>query len=517
MESSRTVPRLAATVLFFLCPPTLAAQDLPPALQGEPLLRLRMEGPATLAKTFAETALGQAREQEDFVAVGEMLSRAMGPLSADLESFGELWSVIGRCPGPIELQLMAEGFEAVPRWSLFVRFAGVDSDPELFTELQSGLARVFGGEAFRGIDREAGTLQLRLGGGEPLEPAPWLGLGDAPILITGDPLPLLSGVSQLPTLQGPGPAEILDAFGLLSLGRIELRFTPRGRAVEITGGGAVDGTKGLWPMLRRSAENGGARSLDLIPRGVDIDWNVTCFDLGSFFSRVLQLAILSGDADELGGMLAMATDAMGGVSPSQMIRCLGREWVYYTAGISVEDEEGALVGVDDDAGVCVAVELTDRELFESTLEGLLRQYGLHAARRTREHGDDKLHSLMLLGVQEIHYAFADDRLWIGMEKAGLDLIQAGIDNAANPSGKRGAFDPDSERHLQQLGRDWDQITSTSMVRLFESIGEQMEREGERELAAAAFRLARGLDAIGARRMVSGARITDERWEGKTLW
>lgn len=101
-----------------------------------------------------------------------------------------------------------------------------------------------------------------------------------------------------------------------------------------------------------------------------------------------------------------------------------------------EDDPFAALG-----GSCFAMALRDGKTFGQSLETALRSHGLHAARKTEDYGDAKIHRLRLAGLFELEYAVTDDMVLITPGKnegasqnlrAILDARKAGAD-ASRPA------------------------------------------------------------------------------------
>ena len=142
-----------------------------------------------------------------------------------------------------------------------------------------------------------------------------------------------------------------------------------------------------------------------------------------------------------------------------LLALLGDEWLRIDAiedAMVVDDEEGdeRLDKIDQRFGASVfVVGLRDGATMATNVEKMVRARGLHAARKTEQYGDTKIHRLTLLGSLPIEYAFAGDTVVLGIGQ-GEDTqrnLRSVLDAAARHAKEPRAAEPPPALAARMVG------------------------------------------------------------------
>lgn len=129
-------------------------------------------------------------------------------------------------------------------------------------------------------------------------------------------------------------------------------------------------------------------------------------------------------------------------------------------------------------GKCLAIALRDPEAFAKSFEKALRARGLHAARRTTEYGEARIHQLTFLGIFPMEYTLAGELLAVGF--GGGDgtrrLLRGILDRVADKAaGKPAPELPAAVRErLRELPADWNAIRVNDVVAALDGIAALQE-------------------------------------------
>lgn len=141
--------------------------------------------------------------------------------------------------------------------------------------------------------------------------------------------------------------------------------------------------------------------------------------------------------DQLAGQVPMSVeDAEAAFADSCKVRLkedllahVGTEMLSVQAEVEdgEEDDEADLFAAF--GASCFALELRDGKAFGQSLETALRAHGLHAARKTEDYGDAKIHRLRLAGLLEVEYVVTDEMLIVvpGKNERGGGNLRAILD------------------------------------------------------------------------------------------
>lgn len=126
---------------------------------------------------------------------------------------------------------------------------------------------------------------------------------------------------------------------------------------------------------------------------------------------------------------------------------------------------GMSIGMMLGGSMCLAFGLDDATVFAETVDKLLRQTGLHAARKTSEYRGRDLYSLTVGGFLQFDYGFVDGAMLLSMGPGGGDVIRGVVDRAvARAEGQEAAAWPDGvTSRLEQVTGTWRDLSVSRNV------------------------------------------------------
>ncbi len=209
-------------------------------------------------------------------------------------------------------------------------------------------------------------------------------------------------------------SQVFSDLGLSALdsGTLSIDATDKRTLVEMEVN-LGSGDPGLFGALLVEAQ---PKMMRLVPANAEA-FNVSHLDISAIYSVVAKVW------EQFGDQIPMTMeDAESAFAEACKVRLkedllahLGQEIVSLQSDDAVDpDEEEAPTNIL--ATSCFAVALKDAKAFGQSLETLLRSRGMHAARKTEEYADQKIHRLRVAGLLEVEYAVTDDALLLVIGK-----------------------------------------------------------------------------------------------------
>jgi hypothetical protein len=120
-------------------------------------------------------------------------------------------------------------------------------------------------------------------------------------------------------------------------------------------------------------------------------------------------------------------------------------------------------------GSCVGIALRNGKAFGESLEKILRSRGLHAARKSEDYADTKVHRLAIGAMLEVEYAVTDDLLLLALGKyeASRRNLRAVLDARAK-AGEGGDLAPAVAAHVAAVPAGWSGISVTQVAQIAET-------------------------------------------------
>lgn len=240
------------------------------------------------------------------------------------------------------------------------------------------------------------------------------------------------------------------------------------------------------------------KMLRLVPANAEA-FNVSHVNLGAVYSVVAKVW------EQLGDQVPMTMeDAEAAFAEACKVRLkedllahLGSEVVTLQSHDEVDpdtEEEPANVM----AATCFAVALKDGKTFGQSLETLLRARGMHAARKTEDYADQKIHRLRVAGLIEVEYAVTDDALLlvIGKNEGSSRNLRAVLD-ARKQGGEGPVILP---KMVADAPAGWTGVSVSPVSGLFGTVKQVMKqaaRSDQEERAQVVNTILETLDAVVA--------------------
>ncbi len=222
-------------------------------------------------------------------------------------------------------------------------------------------------------------------------------------------------------------SQVMSDLGLSALdgGTLSIDATDKRTIVEMEMN-LSDGDPGLFGAMLVQEQ---PKMLRLVPANSEA-FNVSHANLGAVYSVVAKVWEQFGDQAPMTMEDAEAAfaEACKVRLKEDLLAHLGSEVVTLQSHDEVDpDAEQDPTNVV--ATTCFVVALKDGKAFGQSLETLLRARGMHAARKTEEYADQKIHRLRVAGLLEVEYAVTDDALLlvIGENEGSSRNLRAVLD------------------------------------------------------------------------------------------
>lgn len=294
---------------------------------------------------------------------------------------------------------------------------------------------------------------------------------------------------------------MFDAMGLSQLGTIEIVVAPAGEHVAMeTSVACKGGDPGLLGLVMPDRTK--TRLLRHLPANVE-SFSLSAFDLDAGMRAVERFFTAAGEggAESFAQMLDAFRDKTKVRLREDLLAHIGGELLLLgdlRSLFTAVGEATAEGGRPDPSrlfnGYCLGIELRDGKAVAESLDKMLRAVGLHAARKTEDYRDTKIHELRLGGALAIEYAVTDDLLLLvpGSRGNGNDYLRAVLD--ARLEGK-GALPAKASKRIDDLPESWSGVSVTPIADLAVDLitfGEALAKQRGQRTAAEALDTVRGI-------------------------
>jgi len=267
-------------------------------------------------------------------------------------------------------------------------------------------------------------------------------------------------------------AQMLQDLGVVSLKSASFALGAEDKHVvselKLTVG---DGERGLFGALM--LDQARPKLLRSVPA------NSESFSVGAFDAGVL-FAVVKSIWEHMGDNVPITFDkAMDEFAEATKVR-LQEELLAHlgTEMMSVGDAEAQIDAAAFDEmegsppilqGSCIGIALRNGKAFEESLEKILRSRGLHAARKSEDYTDTKVHRMTVGAMLELEYAVTDDLLLLalGKDEAARRNLRAVLDARAKP-GEGGDVAPSVAAHIAAVPAGWSGISVTQVPQMLEA-------------------------------------------------
>jgi len=245
-----------------------------------------------------------------------------------------------------------------------------------------------------------------------------------------------------------------------------------------------DGPRGVLDCFL-PVRKGPPRLLRLVPAAA-ANWSVSAFDFEALFASYVKAFAMFGDDAPMSReeLEAKFTEFTKLRLHEDVLALLGGEHLRIddamdAMDVDEEELEEPVERFDMRWGdSCYAIALRDGKALAANVEKALRSRGLHAARKTEEYGDVKIHRLKLLGAIDLEYAFAGDLLvyGIGGGEGTARNLRGILDGVA--AQQRGEPAPELPAPLRQrlegMDGDWTTIDVATFADVLDALGTSMD-------------------------------------------
>jgi hypothetical protein len=207
-------------------------------------------------------------------------------------------------------------------------------------------------------------------------------------------------------------------------------------------------------------------------------FSVSAFDAVAAFRAVRSIWEHLGDVVPLSFEKAMEgfAEATKVRLEEELIAHLGTEMLV-VGDVETQPDAAALEDMEGGAtlgGSCIGVALRDGKAFGESLEKILRSRGLHAARKSEDYAETKVHRLTLGAMLELEYVVTDDLLLlaVGKDEDARRNLRAVLDARAKP-GEAGEVAPVAAAHVAAVPAGWSGISVTQVAQALEGISSML--------------------------------------------
>ncbi|HZN38129.1 MAG TPA: hypothetical protein VFD82_04955 [Planctomycetota bacterium] len=187
-----------------------------------------------------------------------------------------------------------------------------------------------------------------------------------------------------------------------------------------------------------------------------------------------------------------------------------------------EMDAGAMLG-----GSCFGMALRNGKVFGESLEKVLRSRGMHAARKTEDYADTRVHRLTLGAAIELEYVVTDDLLLfaVGKDEAARRNLRAVLDARAKP-GEGGDVAPALAAHIAAVPAGWSGISVTQVASAMEATSSMLDAMSamggpgmhELEMVAPVMKgLASEMKRFGLQLMISTSHTSERSYVARMRW
>lgn len=231
-----------------------------------------------------------------------------------------------------------------------------------------------------------------------------------------------------------------------------------------------DGERGLFGALM--LDQARPKLLRWVPANSE-SFSVSAFDPAALFRTIRSVWEHLGPMVPITFEQAMAafTEATKVQLEEELLAHLGTEFMM------IGDVEGQLdVATLEDmqaaamlGGSCFGAALRNGKAFGESLEKILRSRGLHAARKSEDYADTKVHRLTIGAMLELEYVVTDDLLLLvlGKDEAARRNLRAVLDARAK-SGEGSEIAPAVAAHVAAVPAGWSGISVTQVAQMVEA-------------------------------------------------
>ncbi|HEX6812346.1 MAG TPA: hypothetical protein VF384_12030 [Planctomycetota bacterium] len=337
--------------------------------------------------------------------------------------------------------------------------------PVTQAELVDGHLVMFGGTA---IEKLAPGMLAAANRAERLPAdAPWAlhvdlaGAIDASVAVAN---------AQLEAAEMPAQ-QIFDAMGITALDAFDASLGTAGEHVELVASLSTRSRSvGLYGLL--FADTKKPALLRYVPPSVS-SFSVSSFDFATTVRAILAIVELAGRKEQLAqteasfrekAKLRLREDLLDHVGGEVMLLGDLREFV---AQVIEAESDGTRPDPNRlFADYCIGIALHDGAAFATSIETLLRSVGLHAARKTEQYRNTKIHELRLGGAVTVEYAIVDDLALcvVGARGNGAGYLRAALD--AHADGNASPALPEAiAKRLDGVPDGWNGIGTMPVVDL----------------------------------------------------
>lgn len=324
-------------------------------------------------------------------------------------------------------------------------------------------------------------------------------------------------------------------IGLLGLGDLsELTLTVDADDRHMIGEASLSLTGDAQGVLRLLCLEHQPKLLRYLPAGND--WfSTTALDFGALFDVVRTTWTQLEDMAPMSFEEAMQsfTEATKVRLEQDLFAHIGTELMMIDdidaeTDATISDEEaGSMI-----AGTCIGIALRDGKTFAQNFETMLRSRGLHAARKSEDYGETKIHRLRVGGIVEIEYAITDDLLLlvIGERESARRNLRAVLDSK-QAGGAAPDFPPAIEKLLAALPAGWTGVSVAPIGRSLQGLAEtfrtamlmqglgpdDLEDHEEMKLLEVLGALGADIQRLGIDHIVSTTYATKNSLRGRWRW
>jgi hypothetical protein len=341
----------------------------------------------------------------------------------------------------------------------------------------------------------------------------------------------MKGMAARMPQQG-APFDVVQVFQDLGLGSLKSASVQLGAEdkhvvgeLQVTAG---DGERGLLSAVM--LDQARPKLLRWVPANSE-SFSVSAFDAGAAFRTVRSIWEHLGDAVPMTFEHAMEAfaEATKVRLEEELIAHLGTEVMVVRDmdaqldAVALEDMEaaGAFLG-----GSCVGIALRNGKAFGESLEKILRSRGLHAARKSEDYADTKVHRLTIGAMLELEYAVTDDLLLLALGKyeASRRNLRAVLDARAK-AGEGSDLAPAVAAHVAAVPAGWSGISVTQVAQIAETASTMLGAmsamdPGMRELEAVVpvmKALAGEMKRFGLQLMISTSHTSERSYVQRLRW
>ncbi len=514
--------RSVSCLVVLLAP--LAAQDPVARLPREPLLRVECDGAAAWRTKFAGTNVALAfgdRELQDvlqplWAQLDTLLAEGKQQTGQDVPGIWQkLVAYSGRLVMTMELGAITEDEDPKMSFIVVATPDGTTDVSKLAEQLQALLEEMAGGQA---QDLEVAGRRLRItDDGEVTVALPFEMDGHLVMLFGNDVEasakrfltaapeavddfgPTRAGGNHVLTMrlatqqlvekffeylaQQPFLADgikVLEALGAKQCGDVTVAFGPDNADTILDAAIEFQGQPPrLLALLQPSEDATLHGGLDLVPIGND-GWGAHVVRFGRLYDLILHIIALSGEENGMTTDVAMEMfEQQTGVRLKEdLFDHLGNHFVYTVlGGADAADLEEDMISQYLPFHA-IGVTVRNGEALGASIEKMLRNAGMHAARKSEEYQGIKVYEMPVMGMFKIEYATTDRLAALGIGAGGGKAIRQLLaeDRARQAGQPQGELDRGVQRLLTDLGGTPSGLAVESIANMFDTIRDAAESE-----------------------------------------